>query len=387
MPDMPSGMENISGNLGDTSKLAFLDSIPLDSGGNNSANSQPPPQGAVGDLGNRSGDLERADTQSNTENTGHEAAEVEDASTAVLEIPDEGNSQTQAPAQPAAPSNLPVDYKDIDPADIPIFKQMANTAKAKAKEWYDFYRQNAAKQNEYAKQLEERENELKELRDYRYYQAPDAYKLAPDYTTAIKSYQTQDSIVNHWSQQLAALEEGRPIRDLLLDKEGNLSLAQQEIQPSPALRAQVMAAMQSAIAKRDAAGNNLESFPTKYQERNKQFSTQLDQAVNALVSPGLLQHPTYKSAHDQYLNKIIPSHLRNVPVYQQMAKMAAFIQVSAKQITKLQQQLAAKGIKTAAVVNQGPGDGIPSNGDTSSSGWQNKKVKDIVSEFNAMKYG
>jgi len=380
MPDMPSGMENISGNLGDTSKLAFLDNIPLDSGGNNSANSQPPPQGALDSS-------ERADTQSNTENTGHEAAEVEDASTAVLEIPDEGNSQTQAPAQPAAPSNLPVDYKDIDPADIPIFKQMANTAKAKAKEWYDFYRQNAAKQNEYAKQLEEREKELAELRDYRYYQAPDAYKLAPDYTTAIKSYQTQDAIVNHWSQQLAALEENRPIRDLLLDKEGNLTLSNQEIQPSPALRAQVMAAMQSAIAKRDSAGNNLEAFPTKYQERNKQFSGQLDQAVNALVSPGLLQHPTYKAAHDQYLNKVIPSHLRNVPVYQQMAKMAAFIQVSAKQITKLQQQLAAKGIKTAAVVNQGPGDGMPSNGDTSSSSWQNKKVKDIVSEFNAMKFG
>lgn len=45
MPDMPSGMENISGNLGDTSKLAFLDNIPLDSGGDNSANSQPPRRG------------------------------------------------------------------------------------------------------------------------------------------------------------------------------------------------------------------------------------------------------------------------------------------------------------------------------------------------------
>ena len=379
MPDMPSGMENISGNLGDTSKLAFLDNIPLDSGGDNSANSQPPPQGATNDL------------QSNTAGGSNNdlPADNEDASTAVLEISEDGNTQTQAPPQqqPAAPSNLPVDYKDIDPADVPIFRKMDNTAKAKAKEWYDFYRQNAAKQAEYTKQLEERENELRELRDYRYYQAPDAYKLAPDYTTAIKSYQTQDAIVNHWSQQLAALEENRPIRDLLLDKEGNLTLSNQEIQPSPALRAQVMAAMQSAIAKRDSAGNNLEAFPTKYQERNKQFSGQLDQAVNALVSPGLLQHPTYKAAHDQYLNKVIPSHLRNVPVYQQMAKMAAFIQVSAKQITKLQQQLAAKGIKTAAVVNQGPGDGMPSNGDTSSSSWQNKKVKDIVSEFNAMKFG
>jgi len=84
-------------------------------------------------------------------------ADSDDASTAVLEISEDGNTQTQAPPQqqPAAPSNLPVDYKDIDPADVPIFRKMDNTAKAKAKEWYDFYRQNAAKQAEYTKQLEE----------------------------------------------------------------------------------------------------------------------------------------------------------------------------------------------------------------------------------------
>ena len=144
--------------------LAFLDNIPLDSGGDNSANSQPPPKGATNDLPSNTAGGSNNDLP----------ADNEDASTAVLEIGDDGNSQTQAPPQqqPAAPSNLPVDYKDIDPADVPIFRKMDNTAKAKAKEWYDFYRQNAAKQAEYTKQLEERENELRELRDYRYYQAP-----------------------------------------------------------------------------------------------------------------------------------------------------------------------------------------------------------------------
>jgi hypothetical protein len=82
MPDMPSGMENISGNLGDTSKLAFLDNIPLDSGGDNSANSQPPPQGATNDL------------QSNTAGSSNNdlPADSDDASTAVLEIGDDGNT-------------------------------------------------------------------------------------------------------------------------------------------------------------------------------------------------------------------------------------------------------------------------------------------------------
>lgn len=361
MPDMPSGMENISSNLGDTSKLAFLDNIPLSTDDSASANSQPPPEAV-------SSPTDADDT-------------VETQT--VLALDDE--TTATPPPQPAA--NLPVDYKDIDPNDVPVFKQMANAAKAEAKKWYDFHRQYKPTLEEHQKKLADYEKELSELREYRYYQAPDAYKLAPDYTTAIKSYQTQDTIVNHWANQLAALEEGKPIRDLLLDKEGNLTLGAQEIQPSPQLRAQVMAAMQSAIAKRDQAGTNLEAFPTKYQERTKQFTGQLDQAVNALVSPSLLQHPTYKKAYESYVNRVIPSHLKNVPVYQQMAKMAAFIQVSANQIAKLQQQLQAKGIKTAAAVNQGPGDGTPANGDAASGGWQHKKVQDIVAEFNAMKFG
>lgn len=124
MPDMPSGMENISGNLGDTSKLAFLDNIPLDSGGDNSANSQPPPQGATNDLQSNT-----TDGSSNNDLP----ADSDDASTAVLEIGDDGNAPVAPQQQPAAPSNLPVDYKDIDPADVPIFRKMDNTAKPKPK--------------------------------------------------------------------------------------------------------------------------------------------------------------------------------------------------------------------------------------------------------------
>ena len=357
--DQPSGL---TASLGDTSKLAFLDDVPISSEAENTPPS-PPPQGAVsGEAAN---------------------SEVEESNIPPLEI--EGNNVVQQP--PAAAANLPVDYKDIDPADVPLFKRMDNTAKAKAKEWYDFYRNNKKTTEEYQTKLTDYEKELNELREYRYYQAPDAYKLAPDYTTAVKSYQTNDAIVRHWTDQLAAIDEGRPIRDLLQDKDGNLSLSAQELQPSPQLRSQVLAAMQAAISKRDQAGNNLEAFPSKYQERNKQFSTQLEQAVNQLASPTLMQNPAYKTIYDQYLTKAIPSHLRNVPVYQQMAKMAAFVQLASKQIQTLQAQLAAKGIKTAAAINQGPPDGAPANGDTSSGGWQHKKVDDIYKEFQSLKYG
>lgn len=362
--DQPSGL---TASLGDTSKLAFLDDVPLNTEPENTPPS-PPPQAAA------------SSKEASSEVTN---SEVDSGNIPPLEV--ENNvSQVQQP--PAAP-NLPVDYKDIDPADVPLFKRMDNTAKAAAKQWYDFYRNNKKATEEYQTKLTDYEKELNELREYRYYQAPDAYKLAPDYTTAVKSYQTNDAIVRHWTDQLAAIDEGRPIRDLLQDKDGNLTLSAQELQPSPQLRAQVLAAMQTAISKRDQAGNNLESFPSKYQERNKQFSTQLEQAVNQLASPTLMQNPAYKNIYDAYLTKAIPSHLRNVPVYQQMAKMAAFVQLASKQIQTLQAQLAAKGIKTAAAVNQGPPDGAPANGDTSSGGWGHKRVDDIYKEFQSLKYG
>ena len=253
----------LTASLGDTSKLAFLDDVPLNTEPENTPPS-PPPQAAA------------SSKEASSEVTN---SEVDDSNIPPLEVE---NTVSQVQQPPAAP-NLPVDYKDIDPADVPLFKRMDNTAKAAAKQWYDFYRNNKKATEEYQTKLTDYEKELNELREYRYYQAPDAYKLAPDYTTAVKSYQTNDTIVRHWTDQLAAIDEGRPIRDLLQDKDGNLTLSAQELQPSPQLRAQVLAAMQAAISKRDQAGNNLESFPSKYQERNKQFSTQLEVEPSEII--------------------------------------------------------------------------------------------------------
>lgn len=377
-PNSGTTIPDLTTNIGDVSKLDFLKNVSLD----DTPAPSPEVPAPAGDTGRGTeapaGSMEAEDTAS---------GDIEPAP--ALGILPEPSVSAPAPAPaPATETPAPAasrnsdgtvsarrdarDYSGIAPEDVPHFKQMSNTAFEAARNWYLAHKQNLNIEDKY-------KTELTELREYKFYQHPEAYKLSPDYQKASSEANVQAAIVNHWTQQLAKLDANEPINDIGTDEKGNRFIKAEPIPPNPALRAQVTAALQRAIQAQATASSQLESLSAKYTERSKTFDEQLAQAVNQLVQPDLLKHPTFSKYHDTYLNKVIPPHLQSVPVYRQMAKMAAFIQVASQQIAALQKANQTRTVQAAAVRQQGPGDGQPA---TDSGDWMDQPIDAALSQLN-----
>lgn len=375
-PTSGTSESNLAENLGDTSKLDFLNSIPLEA-----EVSGPPPQAAEGAASNVGGvegqsvpnHVEAAAPNpdpANTETAPAELAQLDLSEPAPITKP---NGQGIIPA-----GKVVRDYSDIKPEHVEVFKQMSDKAYQEAKAWY--------RQAQSQPDVSKYETELRELRDYRFYQHPEAYRLAPEYQTAAKQYRNESQIINHYKSQLAAIRQGNPIRDIGYDANGNLSVLPTELPPSPELEAEVTAALQAAIVRQQSATQALEGLSTRFTEQSKAFDSKLDQAVNALVTPELLQSKDFESAYSMYLTKVVPPHLQNVPVYRQLAKQGAFIQMAVKALRGLQEQLKVNSVKVSTVRNQGPADGNPTSrgagGDVS-----NLSAAEVLNEFERMRAG
>lgn len=373
-PNSGTTIPDLTTNIGDVSKLDFLKNVPLD----DTPAPSPEVPAPAGDTGREpevpAGSTEAEDTA---------ASDIEPAP--ALGILPETTAPAPAPATetpaPAASRNPDGtvsarrgvrDYSDIAPEDVDYFKQMSDKAYAQAKSWYLAHKQNANIEDKY-------KSELTELREYKYYQHPEAYKLSPDYQKASSEANVQAAIVNHWTQQLAKLDANEPINDIGTDEKGNRFIKAEPIPPNPALRAQVTAALQRAIQAQATASSQLESLSSKYTERSKTFDEQFDLGVNTLVQPELLKHPAFVKYHDAFLHKVIPPHLQNVPVYRQAAKMAAFISVASQQIAALQKALQTRTVQAAAVRQQGPGDGQPATG---SGDWMDQPIDAALNQLN-----
>jgi len=300
-----------------------------------------------------------------------------------LETPDEGSEDPAPNPDPTpaprtaenvvAASKKVRDYSDIAPEDVDLFKQMSDRSYVKAKEWYKATRAKA-------EEAQKTNEELEALRNYRYYEHPEAYKTSPDYVTASKDYSNQSAIANHWAAMLERLEEGQSIQDIKLDKDGNPFLDDKEIPASPALKARVGVLLQQAMSKQLSAQNTIEGLSTKFTSKAKEFDTQLTQAVNSLVAPELMNHDSFKKAYTAY-SKLIPPGLANMPVYQHIAKMGAFIQLASQQIRALQQAKKTDSIRQAATRQQGPDEVSPGGQPTSI---EDMDVADVLKQFERM---
>lgn len=354
-----------AGGLGDISKLEFLNNIPMEEG--QVTEQDPAPQGR--------------DYSAKPDNKVSQEPDAGDIEVPPLDL----TAPADATETPAATTETPTrtaegvvsaakgarDYTGIDPADVPHFKQMSNTAFEAAKKWYTAQRANQDIESKYTK-------ELNELREYKFYQHPEAYKLSPEYSKAAQEFRTQAAIINHYTKALEKLEAGEPIQDIGLDDKGNPVIVPGDIPASPALKAQVSVALQRAMAAQHTAQSQLEGLSTKYTSKATEFDQFLNKATDALVSPALLQDKTYSALYNKYLNNVIPPHLQNVPVYKQLAKMAAFVQLSAAHIATLQKKSQTATVKQQAARQQGPGDGLPANGNASID---DLPAADVLKEF------
>lgn len=270
------------------------------------------------------------------------------------------------PAPAPAPTKLPQtrDISQLPPELAPHARQMSNAAFAALLE---YHKAREAK-------LREAETSVNGLKNATYYQHPEAYKLTPEYTKLSFQANQQSTIQQYWQQALATLEEGQPIRDLVMDKDGNLSLGQ-ELQPSPALKASVMNALSVAISERGKAQGQLEAFSRTYSDQYRQFDDTLGQ-IEQTVLDVARKDARFKAEEARWLQSLPPG-LGATRYGATVAGLAALVRAQNRYIAQL------KGKAPAAVAQAARRQG-PAQPQAATSGKSGGTVSSLLAEFDAM---
>lgn len=331
-PTSGNSAVDTSVNLGDTSKLSFLDSLQTET--------TDPGQTGESQTVESTDPVEMGEEQTGTESE----SGVEEAPTAA-KVNDGGV---------LTPSKSARDYSDIDPADVPLFKKMANDSFLKAKEWYKAQRDNNTK-------FTELETNFNKIKDQQFWSHPEAYRLSEDYNKASAEYQAAATISNYWTEALAAVRAGNPIKDLTTDDKGNFMLGQ-ELQPSPQLESKILQTLVKTSGIMQNAEQRLAGAKDTFGNRYKQFEGFLGQVESNLLGE-VRKNPEFQKLESGMLN-LMPPELRGTKQFQLIAGMGAFIKALTGELTKMKAQLEGKKVVSAAERSNGPGTGkpVPSGG-------------------------
>ena len=111
-----------------------------------------------------------------------------------------------------------------------------------------------------------------------FYDHEDAYLLQQDFRDALRESSTLRDIASHWQEQLIAAE-GKPIRDLITDANGNLQLGP-PMEATPRAKAQIQSLLMQSNQAYAAHQQKLDSIKSAHAEQFKTYKTGLQTAYD-----------------------------------------------------------------------------------------------------------
>ena len=206
------------------------------------------------------------------------------------------------------------------------------------------------KSRDYDKSYGELQKKYDEQSKFHLYEAPDAYKITPEYNELANTVDRLSGEAMHWRDQLIAIEAGQNWTDLELDQNTG-RYTEYTKTPSPAAKAEVLAKLTHAYQlQREYTG--------KRQQYEQQFS---QQHQNYLKSLQEVENKIFSVSDKDKLNKLaeqslemFPAYVRNKPEVRMLAKAYVLMQG----LTKLrgQEESAQKtnSIKKTIAKTSGP---------------------------------
>lgn len=229
----------------------------------------------------------------------------------------------------------PRKFDGVEDSDIPLFRQMSNAAYEKM---YPLY----LSHKESEKKLAEKDAELTKVRSTSvsdlppsYYSHPNAYVLNPKYQKAAYDASMADKIVDHWTEQLVNIRNGKPWVDLDIGKEGNFIYSQpQQSNENGSSEVAVMRNLQFATNQQFKLTSEVSKFVNEHQTRHSRDVDFIRQAINTYF-PGYdkSDHPTANMQKE--LIKALPESMQDSPVATLFACSAAANLLQAEEIKKL----------------------------------------------------
>ena len=168
------------------------------------------------------------------------------------------------------------DLTDLDEAEQKLFKSMSREAYEKL---YPLYKKFKGREKDLDEVTTLREKltalEKAQTKPASFYDREDAYLLQQDFRDALLQSRQLDTLLNHWQDQLAAAEEGKPVYDISQDANGNLQLSA-PIEVTPRVKAQILATLTQVSQAKQTHQAKIESLKTSAREQFTNYRSGLN---------------------------------------------------------------------------------------------------------------
>lgn len=203
----------------------------------------------------------------------------------------------ETPAEPAVETPAPDDndfigaalkrgrpareLEGLDESEAKLFKSMSREAYEKLYPLYKKIRGHEADIDQLPS-LKEKLAALEKAQATKpsaFYDHEDAYMLQQDFRDALRESSTLRDIAAHWQEQLIAAEEGKQIRDLITDANGNIQLGP-PMDATPRAKAQIQALLAQSNQAYTAHQQRLDAIRTSHAEQFKTYKAGLQTAYD-----------------------------------------------------------------------------------------------------------
>lgn len=234
-----------------------------------------------------------------------------------------------APAKPAKPSGARVyDVKDTKLANM--LRHMSNEAYAhfyplaKKLEAGELLTQEQVQERIAAREAELAAEREAEVTAARFIDHEEGYTLTPEYREVAGTVSRLESELEFWQEQLANALENKPVRQLVIDKEGNLTVSKQEYKGGPQAAAIIQAKLSKGHALLLGQQQRLQSLPKQHKESYAKFNQELQSYDRQLFGDPTKYSDGFKKGYEENL-KQMPSALRARPEVQSLAKAVTLL--------------------------------------------------------------
>lgn len=199
------------------------------------------------------------------------------------------------------------DFTGLDEAEKKLFNDMPRPAYEKLYPLYLKVKGHEADIDQLST-LKEKLAKLEQAQSTRpaaFYDHEEAYLLQQDFRDALLQSNRLRDVYNHWEEQLAAAEDGKPIRDLSVDQNGNLQLSP-PIESSPRAKAQIHSLLMQANQELASHNQKLEQIKAAHSQQFKSYKTGLESV--------------YEKFFGKYKDQLAPLAAKELEVFPEFAR-------------------------------------------------------------------
>lgn len=242
--------------------------------------------------------------------------------------------QETKPILPPEKKKVVRDYAGYSDEQVRTFKQMSDEA-------YSYV----------TNLLKETDN----LKKNTYLQHPEAYKLSPEYSQNVTSYQRADWESRYWESQLEAIEAGKPIKPFQgWDNKTGQPVFGDDIQPTKAIENKIQQAILACTTEARRLQGEVRQYPQRYKTQTAQELNNVEdwrkQNFGWNSDESLLDHSveieglgdrTLKQIKED-VNTMVPSFLHSSPLHPVVQDLAIAVRILQAEKASLMAELGTK---------------------------------------------